>query len=103
VDDNEGERCPGEIKCHHLKKPGMEDPVTTCPDCPLYLTKQSREPEYITILLSTAMQFDEMKEAGLVIGDINALSPIQWAAVKGLQRGRRLADEYKDTKDKQQR
>jgi hypothetical protein len=89
VEDNLGEKCPGERDCFELKKPGLENPDTTCPDCPFYATKPGREPEHVTLMLHAGIGWDESFDIGFTPNSIDQLTPFQWCCVRGLRRGRK--------------
>lgn len=53
-------------------------------------------------MLGWGMEWDEKKEMGLRIHDLNMLSPVQWCCVQGLRRGRAKFEEWQDKQNRQQ-
>lgn len=101
VDANNGERCPGERECEILKQPG-ESPEETCPGCLYYKTKPGYASDEVTSALRFAMDHEaEVTTGGYRIHDKNVLTPFQWAAIRGLTKGRNRYDEESEQIRKQ--
>jgi hypothetical protein len=106
-----GKRCPGETECRKggdplylLWKPsaGEKDEATgqnsaamICPNCPLFDTKPGREPIHVTAAINFAMEHEESIEGGLRLNSLDQLNPMQWAAYRGLSRGRSKFEEWR--------
>lgn len=107
-----GRRCPGEAICREgadpdylLARPsagdedeatGENSPALICPHCPLFRTKPGNAPLSVEQAISFAMEHEEEVKNGYRIGSPDALSPLQWAACRGLSRGRSKYEEYID-------
>lgn len=111
VEEQKGKRCPGEITCRKggdplylLSRPsaGEQDEATgensadlICPHCPLFKTKQGNTPLHVTLAINFAMEHDEQVAGGLRLDSVDRLTPMRWAAYRGLTRGRAKFDEWK--------
>jgi hypothetical protein len=106
VDEANGKRCPGEEECqlgkdpaHLLARPGKgETAADICPRCPLIKTKPENTPLHIAAAKYFAMEHEEEVNNGFRFNSPDALTPMQWAAIRGLSRGRAKFDEWKDEK-----
>jgi hypothetical protein len=110
VEQQDGKRCPGEAICQKgeeeyylLARPGAGEadeatgtPIASmiCPNCPLFSTKQGSEPRHVAEAISVAMEHEEEVKNGYRFGDRNELTPLEWASVKGLSRGRARFEEW---------
>ncbi len=86
--------CPGERTCKILQTPGLEDPETTCPSCKQYPTKEGNEPPKVRPALLFANRHERRVEMGLRV-NLTDLTPLQWAAIEGLQMGRNIYEQQK--------
>lgn len=93
----------GEDPMYLLARPsaGEEDDSTgetaadlVCPICPLYATKPENTPLHIAAARYFAMEHEEEVANGLRLKDKDDLTPLQWAAVRGLSRGRSRFEEW---------
>lgn len=66
-----------------------------CPQCPLVRTKPGSESLRVAIAKVFAQEHEEEVNSGLRLSSVDALTPMEWAAVRGLSRGRARFDEYK--------
>lgn len=71
-----------------------------CPQCPLFRTKPGNEPLRIAVAKYFAMEHEEEVNNGYRFGSPDALTPLQWASVRGLSRGRAKFDEWLDARRK---
>jgi hypothetical protein len=75
---------------------GENSPALICPHCPLFNTKPGQESLHITLAQSFAMEHEEEVKNGYRFANLDSLSPMQWASVRGLSRGRAKYDEWWD-------
>lgn len=106
---NEGESCPGEDECSKdrslpLGKYGEDaDIETTCRGCKLVASKPESIPHELADHVSTAANLDRIQRIGGRFAYPDALTPIEWGCLAGLDEGRGLAEKLKrkrEPKDK---
>ncbi len=69
--------------------------------CPLFATKPGTESLSVSWGLHMANRIDRKKEIGLVISNLDDLTPMEWAASEGLLLGRNRWKEVLDTRAKE--
>lgn len=100
---NGGKGCPGEEICEKIGTPtgnmGLRDksrPIEAiCDQCSLRHTKPGTMPGHLSSLIVRALELDEIKESGGTFTYPDTLSPLEWCAVRALERARRT-DREKD-------
>ena len=98
-----GERCPGEERCRNtFGKPLFiqrhSEPEAVCPGCRFYETKPGMQPRHMVDAVNTALELDTVKECGGTFAYPDALTPYQWACLKGLHAGRGAHQERESIK-----
>jgi len=64
-----------------------------CGDCERRHTKPGAEPPALSEAIVVACELDEERQLGRVFANQNEISPRDWAALRGLHRGKQIADE----------
>ncbi len=99
-----GQTCPGEEICATsgplLRYRGT--PIEqVCGGCNLRHTKENNGPQNLAYAINTALDLDEVKQAGAVFSYPESLSAYEWACVRGLQRARAKDEQAQQAKQRE--
>jgi hypothetical protein len=77
---------------------GGMTPDEICQGCRLFRTKPGKEPPQITQAITFANEHEEAVDSGYRFKSLNRLTPLQWASIRGLTRGRKQYEEFQEEK-----
>jgi hypothetical protein len=100
---NDGESCPGEDECGDptsrdagpLAKYGSDDTEAICRGCRLRESKPEAIPAELAQHVATAVEMDEIQAVGGSFTYPDGLTAAEWAALRGLSRGRAAAEKLR--------
>lgn len=105
---NDGESCPGAERCRRDKRPGNlwkypeADEERVCRQCELFTTKPEQIPEELAPHAAEATDLAELQRSGARFQYPAALSPVEWAALTGLTRGRDRAESRRQARERKE-
>lgn len=71
-----------------------------CEGCKFYPTKPEAVPREIAFYVATALELSELESSGGRFAYPEAVTPIEWAAIAGLARGRGRAETLKADRER---
>lgn len=95
----------GEVEDQSAFLAAFDEPevLETCPECDYFPTKPGQEPLHLAAALVFATTHAQRVTAGLRLTSVDQLTPHQWAAVTGMQRGQDRFKEWSDLRTREQR